>query len=138
MLRAAAVSTVLATIALVASTAAVAADPQMFQTPSKNIACATFESTLRCDMRVVGNSSPAKPSSCEGDYGHAFGVTKTAAKGRRLCVSDAVGGPGTPTIAYDRTWKRNGFTCRVRRSGLRCTNGGGHGFELRRGRQQLF
>ena len=115
-----------------------AADPQMWQTPSGNIACAAQGANLRCDMRELGNAAAPQPSSCEFDYGNAFGVARNGNRGKRLCYSDAVGGPGTPTVAYGRTWKRNGFTCRVRRSGLRCTNPRSHGFELRIGRQRLF
>jgi hypothetical protein len=114
-----------------------AADPTRFRTPSGNIGCMTFESTLRCDMRRLGNARAEKPDSCEFDYGNAFGVTKTGRRGRILCVSDAVGFDH-PVIAYGRTWRRNGFACRVRQSGLRCTNRRGHGFELRIGRQRLF
>ena len=126
------------TFLLAAPASAPAADPQMWQTPSKNIACVTFEASLRCDMRVLGNPAPPTPESCNGDYGNAFGVTRRASRGRRLCVTDAVGGPGTPTVRYGTTWRRNGFRCRVRRSGVRCVNRRGHGFALRRGRQRLF
>jgi hypothetical protein len=115
-----------------------AADPRMWQTPSKNIACANFGPDLRCDMRELGNAPAKRPKSCEFDYGQSFGVRKNGNKGFRRCVSDAVGGPGTPTIAYGRTWKRGGFTCTVKETGVRCTNAKGHGFELRRGRQRLF
>jgi hypothetical protein len=73
-----------------------------------------------------------------GDWGHAFSVTRTASRGRRICVTDAVGGPGTPTVAYGRTWRRGGFACSVRSTEIRCANGRGHGFALRIGRQRLF
>jgi uncharacterized protein DUF6636 len=115
-----------------------AADPQMWQSPSGNIACATYGSQLRCDMRRLGVAPPARPSRCFGDWGHAFTVTRTASKGRRLCITDALGGPGTPTVAYGRTWRRGGFSCAVRRDDVRCTNARGHGFALRIGRQRLF
>ena len=118
--------------------AAPAADPQMFETPSHNIACVQQGSNLRCDMRELGNAAAQRPASCEFDYGRAFGITRTGTKGRRLCISDAVGGPGTPVVGYDRTWRRGGFVCKIRRTGIHCTNRGGHGFELRRGRQRLF
>ncbi|HEV2812691.1 MAG TPA: DUF6636 domain-containing protein [Solirubrobacteraceae bacterium] len=126
----------LATLAI--ATPASAADPQMWQTPSGNIACAAFGSQLRCDMRELGTPAPPRPANCEGDFGNAFAVTRNGSRGKRICVSDAVGGPGTPTVRYGRTWKRNGFRCRVRRSGVRCTNRRGHGFFLRIGKQTLF
>jgi hypothetical protein len=136
-MRRAAVIALLAAVGLAGPSSADAADPSTFRTPSGNIGCMTFKSTLRCDMRRLGTARPAKPESCEFDYGNAFGVTKTGRRGRRLCVSDTVGFDG-PVIAYGRTWRRNGFACRVRESGLRCTNRRGHGFALRIGRQRLF
>jgi hypothetical protein len=133
-------STLVIALALLAFPATAAgADPQMWQTPSGNIACAQFGSSLRCDMRETGTTPPPRPSrNCEGDFGNSFGVARNASRGRRLCVSDAVGGPGTPTVRYGKTWRRGGFKCRVRRSGVRCTNPGGHGFFLRIGLQRLF
>ena len=114
------------------------ADPQAWQTPSHNILCASLRSSLRCDMRRTGTPAPARPASCAFDYGSSFGITRRGRRGRYLCVSDAVGGPGAPVVRYGRTWKRDGFTCAVSRSGVRCTNSLGHGFELRIGRQRLF
>ena len=123
---------------LIAAAPARAADPQMWQSPSGNIACAAYGSQLRCDMRRLGVAPPARPARCIGDWGHAFTVTREGSKGRRICITDAVGGPGTPTIAYGRTWRRAGFACTVRTTGVRCVNGRGHGFALRIGRQRLF
>jgi hypothetical protein len=137
-MRTARLLTLVAAIVLAAPATAAVADPLMFQTPSRNIACVTSGNILRCDMRVLGNAPRPKPKSCHFDYGHAFFVTKTGRRGRGMCVSDAVGGPGTPTVRYGTTWRRNGFQCRVRRTGLRCVNPRNHGFELRRGRQTLF
>jgi len=136
-MRRAAVIVALAAAGLTAAGPAGAADPQAFQTPSKNIRCMAFGGQLRCDMLKLGNKAAKKPASCEFDYGRSFGITKNGSRGRRLCVSDAVDA-GQPVIAYGRTWKRGGFTCRVRESGLRCSNAKGHGFELRIGRQRLF
>ena len=70
----------------------------MWQTPSGNIACVAYGSQLRCDMRELGNPSPPAPESCEGDYGNSFGVKRRGGRAKRLCVTDAVGGPGTPTV----------------------------------------
>lgn len=141
MLRATAtVVTLLAAGATAAAAAqpAHAADPQTWQTPSGNVACITYEQTLRCDIRTLGRSAPRKPRGCQGDYGHAFAVSRASSRGRRLCVSDTAFGQNLPTVRYGRTWKRNGFTCTVRESGLRCTNARSHGFFLRIGKQQLL
>jgi hypothetical protein len=126
------------TLALAAAKSAHAADPPMFQSPSGNVACALQGSQVRCDMRRVGNALPRRPSRCIGDWGHSFVVTRTGSRGRRICVTDAVGGPDLATIAYGRTWRRGGFACSVRRTGVRCVNGRGHGFSLRIGLQRLF
>jgi hypothetical protein len=123
-------------VALPAATAG-AADPSAFQSPSGNIGCQYEGRQLRCDMKKLGNRAPKRPSSCDFDYGKAFGIARDGVRGVRLCVSDFAGGAG-PKLQYGRTWKRGGFTCRIRESGVRCTNRLGHGFELRLGRQRLF
>ena len=123
---------------LAAAAPAHAADPPAFRSPSGNIACALQGAEVRCDMRRIGVSPPAQPSQCIGDWGHAFLVTRNGSKGRRICVTDAVGGPELPTVAYGRTWRRGGFRCSVSRSRVRCVNGRGHGFALRIGSQRLF
>lgn len=126
------------TALLVAAPSAVAKDPQQWNTPSGNIRCGQFSGGLRCDMMELGNAPAPRPSSCEFDYGQSFGVRRASKRGFRMCVSDAVGGPGTPTLPYGTTWRRNGFRCTIKPSGVRCTNPLGHGFSLRRGRQRLF
>ena len=123
---------------LVAAPAAAAKDPREFNSPTGNIRCGQFGTQLRCDMLELGNPRPPRPASCEFDYGNSFGIGRLGRRGRRLCVSDAVAGPGSPTLAYGRTWRGNGFRCRMRTTGIRCTNPLGHGFALRRGRQRLF
>src|SRR5688500_12427626 len=102
-------------LGLAVPSAAAAADPTMFETPSRNIACIVQGSSLRCDMRELGNRAAPRPASCEFDYGRAFGITKAGRRGRRLCISDAVGGPGTPVVGYGRTWRRGTFTCTIKR-----------------------
>ena len=114
-----------------------AADPSAFQSPSGNIGCQYQREQLRCDMKKLGNQAPKRPSRCEFDYGRAFGIGVDGVKGVRLCVSDYAGGAG-PKLKYGRTWKRGGFTCTIRESGVRCRNRLNHGFELRLGRQRLF
>src|SRR3712207_1420541 len=97
---------ILGLVLLAVPSSASAADPRMWQTPSGNIVCAILGSELRCDIRTLGNPAPPRPASCEGDWGHAFRVTRRGSRGQRLCVSDAVGGPGTKTLPYGTTWRR--------------------------------
>jgi hypothetical protein len=127
-----------ACVLLVTAAPARAADPIMFQSPSGNIACALQSAEVRCDMRKVGAALPERPASCFGDWGHAFVVTRNGSKGRRLCITDALGGPGTPTVRYGHTWRRGGFRCSATRAQVRCVNRRGHGFALRIGLQRLF
>ena len=131
------VALTLAAIALAAPATAAAKDPRAFTTPSKNISCTTFGKELRCDMARLGNERAEKPASCESDYGSSFGVSRSGSRGRIHCVGDAIGHEHK-VLPYGTVWKRNSFTCKIRQSGLHCTNGRKHGFELRLGRQRLF
>jgi hypothetical protein len=111
-----------------------------FQTPSHGIACvyATFDGkpSLRCDVADVADP-PRKPTSCELDYGSAFGLEATG-KAQRLCAGDTVLDPKAKVLAYGRSRHLGPFTCTSRRTGLRCATHAGHGFELARTRQKLF
>jgi hypothetical protein len=42
-----------------------------------------------------------------------------------------------PVLSHGRTWRRSGYTCRSRASGLTCRRGG-HGFLLSRKRQRYY
>ena len=42
-----------------------------------------------------------------------------------------------PTLAYGKTWKRDGYTCTSRSSGLSCRRGA-HGFSVSRESQRFF
>lgn len=110
-----------------------------FQTPSKNIGCGFTDQPnfLRCDIDSGLKPEPAKPKSCEGDFGFAVGV-KTTGKAYFLCVSDTVRNPTARILRYGTTWRRSGVTCSSSKTGLRCTNQGGHGFFLSRGHSNLF
>ena len=113
-----------------------------FVTPSGHVACmyehvSGEKPLLRCDVDHVAH--PVKrPKACEVDYGSAFGLTASG-RARRLCVGDTVRDPRAKVLAYGKTKHYGLFTCTSRKSGLRCTTGGGqHGFELSRERQKLF
>lgn len=129
---------VLAVVVLVGvlAGAAVAAPPVHFQTPSHGIACWSDRAVLRCDVQAPLHP-PKRPKSCRFDWGHAFELTRTG-HGRRRCASDTVLDPKAPVLAYGKSKRFGAFTCRSRRTGLRCTNRAKHGFELARERQRLF
>ena len=112
-----------------------------FQTPSGKIFCAylSFDDyrALRCDITGMTSDPPPKPSSCEHDWGSSFGLSPTG-RGRRLCVSDTPMDPSFKVLGYGKTWKRGAFTCRSRRTYVRCTNPRGHGFKISRTAQTVF
>ena len=110
-----------------------------FRTPSGNIGCAHTDDPqyLRCDI-LRSSDMPPRPKSCDFDYGHAYAIGPRG-RSRVLCASDTVVRQGAPILRYGRT-KRLGsfFTCRSRRTGLRCANRAGHGFVLSRARIRRF
>jgi len=108
-----------------------------FQTPSGNIACYRLDDSLRCDISSGLQPLPPKPSSCEFDWGLSVGMEERGAA-EFGCVSDTVLDPTAPELSYGSTWQRGQFMCESSTEGLRCTNGGGHGFFLSRERSQLF
>src|SRR3954451_1577312 len=145
LLSAAAVMAVAAPLAAAFVPAAVVAAAKdtyvTLQTPSKKIGCAytRFDGEspqLRCDVAVVDHA-PARPKSCDLDYGNAFGLGTTG-RAERLCVGDTVRDPKAKVLAYGRTRHLGLFTCISRTTGLTCKSRAGHGFVLSRERQKLF
>jgi hypothetical protein len=136
---AASLALVLAALALPAAAPA-ASDFVFFKTPSGNIGCAFIDfrgKSLRCDLREISNRPPARPASCDFDYGQSFGL-KPKGRARRLCVSDSVMEPSARRLAYGHSIRRFGIRCTSRTRGLRCVNRRGHGFTLSRDAQTLF
>jgi hypothetical protein len=109
-----------------------------FRSPSGNIGCAGYGSSVRCDIRETSNGRPAKPRSCDLDYGNAYGVGLKSRKGYRICAGDTVLDPRRPIRPYGTSWKFRSITCRIRQSGVTCANAKGHGFFLSKARQRLF
>ena len=105
-----------------------------FRMPSRNIECAEFtgtRATLRCDIRSGVKPLPPKPASCEFDWGAGF-VMGRRGRAHVSCVSDSVHSPSARLLRYGTTWRRDGFVCVSRTTGLRCRNAAGHGFFLSR------
>lgn len=134
MLKSAALMAVLAT--------PVAADDLMFfQSPSGNIFCmiATGEWAMaRCDVMQLTNAVPSQPVDCDLDWGHAFAVELQDMQGARVCAGDTVADPNGMTLGYGDQIDLGGFRCTSEKSGMTCTNPGGHGFTVARARQDLF
>lgn len=131
--------------ALVAAVSASASKSALvsFRTPSGNIGCiyASEEpglpANLRCDIRSGLRPKPGRPKGCDLDYGDSYALLKF---GRTLvtCHGDTTLDPRAPVLAYGRTWRRNGFTCTSKSTGLRCTNTAGHGFFMSRAHSYRF
>ena len=132
-----------ALIAACALSSAASAEIKSFRTPSGNIGCVYasaqpgFQASLRCDIRSLLKPKPARPKNCHLDWGDSYELPKA---GRTLvtCHGDTTLDPHAPVLAYGKTWRRNGFTCVSKSTGLRCSNRGGHGFFMSRAHSYRF
>lgn len=151
--RAALPGATLATIIVIVAGAAltIAANAQGglkgFRTPSGNIHCLYYdgkqdsppsESALTCDIFKVDGPLPAKPQSCDGDWGHAFSVGERDIIGQMVCATDSNYNDQNPVLGYGQTWQHGGFTCVSQTSGLTCFNAQRHGFKLSKASRTVF
>ncbi len=111
--------------------------PEFFQTPSKTIGC-VFEPAqadqpayLRCDIATGLVPRPPKPKDCDVDWGFGYEMTKNG-RAHGVCAGDTARVSNAKVLHHGTTWRRGGFACVSRRSGLRCTNADRHGFFLSR------
>jgi Family of unknown function (DUF6636) len=107
-----------------------------FQLPSKNIGCAysTGPTSLRCDIRSGLKPEPRR--SCELDWtGIAMRPTGRPAP---ECAGDTALLPTARVLRYGQTWRRGGFACTSRVTGLTCRNRSGRGFFLSRTGWRIF
>jgi hypothetical protein len=105
-----------------------------FQTPSRNIGCAYFNGSLRCDVR--SGLRPVPRGRCELDWtGISLGSTGRA---RPTCAGDTAYDARSRILAYGSRWRRGGITCTSRRTGLIGQNRSRHGFVLARERWRVF
>lgn len=107
-----------------------------FRTPSGNIACDVYDGFLRCDIREIQGQIPPPPKDCDLDWGHFFGMGQKG-PASRLCAGDTVFAQ-QPILAYGKTWKYQGFTCRSEAQGLTCRNAQKKGWFLNKVQQKLF
>ena len=103
-------------------------DTPMFTMPSKNIGCAFYGGTLRCD--ILSGMVPEPTEGCPYDW---VGLTiTTGGPAQPQCAGDTVFDGSAPTLTYGATWKKAGITCKSSKAGLACSNGAGHKFTLAR------
>jgi len=121
---------------LVAIVALLAAVLPGIKTPSGNITCIATPGALRCDIARSAYGARlqarciAPPTKLDW---HGFELTTTG-KGQVACSGGVLVTGPVPyrVLAYGRTWRRDGFTCVSRTTGLTCTNRTGHGLFLSR------
>jgi hypothetical protein len=114
--------------------------PVHFRTPSSNIGCAAtlpakgLPASLRCD--ILSGLRPEPIGRCELDWTGYFLPSSGAA--RAVCAGDTIYDRRARIVRYGEAWRRGGYVCRSRRTGLHCTNRGGRGFVLSRARSFPF
>jgi len=112
-------------------------DEVFFQTPSKNIICDLSPSAVRCDIVHKSWSPPAKPSSCELDWGNGMHIT--AGKAGITCAGDTLIGTASETLGYGQADRSGSVLCTSESSGLTCKDEKtGRGFTLAVSRYSLF
>lgn len=118
----------------------IAAEDEYFQIPSGNIHCRanSSDNSFECEMQTNNAKLPPKPKDCDLDWGNRFRMPATG-KASRSCHGDTLGlDPKNPVLGYNKTWRRNGFTCISKQTGLTCKNRDGRGWTLSKNKQQLF
>jgi hypothetical protein len=117
---------VLVPAALLGAAVPAVARDTVFSTPSKKIACRIYDEgqglVIRCDLFFLND--------------RAVRMTRRG-KARLIHVTDTIGDPKAPVLAYGKTKRVGPFTCTSRRSGLSCHNRNGHGFTVSRERQSV-
>src|SRR5689334_22167241 len=112
-------------------------DEVFFRTPSKNIICDLNPSEVRCDILHKSWSPPAKPSSCELDWGN--GMYISAGKAGFTCAGDSLIGVAGETLEYGHADRSGSVLCTSESSGLTCKDEKtGRGFTLAVARYSLF
>jgi len=127
------VTVVASLLALPASAAATA-----FRSPSGNIGCFIDTSLgVRCDIAERNWSPPAKPASCDLDYGQGVSVFRSR-RARFVCAGDTALNQAR-VLRYGQRITRGAYTCTSRTDSMRCNwSHGKHGFRLSRQAYRLY
>jgi len=112
-----------------------------FQSPTGNIHCSIHDyqgvTTARCDLAELVPSHTKPPQNCELDWGATFAVDERGL-GYLGCVGDTVRDRSNPVLGYGQAVSLGGISCVSARTGMTCTNAGGHGFSVAKARQRLY
>jgi len=114
-----------------------------FRTPSGNIGCAFSpgaHASLGCRIASGLVPRPGHGPACTQHSPWADGYEMGPTRGPRLdwCDGNPVVLHPSRLLAYGTTWRRAGFTCWSRRTGLTCKNRSGHGWLLSRAHSYGF
>jgi hypothetical protein len=120
-----------------ASSKAIAAEDISFQVPSGNIYCRADDVNLNCEIGTNKARLPPKPKSCNLEWGNRFGMSPNG-RAQRACHIDSLIDPKYSILSYGETWRKQGFICVSKPTGLTCKNRKGHGWTLSKNKQQLF
>ena len=114
-----------------------------FEAPDGNINCEFLAGsgsdptgTVRCDISDKTWQPPAKPASCQGDWGEGLGLADRATM---LCITDTVRGQSSSAALPSGTAIRFApFTCSNGPAGMNCVNTvTGSGFLIGQERYEL-
>lgn len=115
----------------------IASDYAMFRSPTGGIGCGYYEGVLRCDVEGGIKPLPPRPKSCPFDWGQGYNL-RAHGPVTIVCAGDTARDMRAPVVAYGKTWRRDGITCRSSFDGIRCTNADGRGFQIARGDAHRF
>jgi hypothetical protein len=109
---------------------------ERFETPSGNIHCQSFTTTLSC---VIDSGLAPEPSHefCPVDWLGLF-IEVGEYAGPSCAGDEGIDRSDAREFPYGRTWERAGVTCRSQRSGLTCQDEAGNGFTLSMAGWQLL
>ena len=127
--------------ALTLAGAAFASTVPGIRTPSGNIRCVVpsprtdprNHGGLWCRIDRAAYRGTLERGCTGGLDWHGWVLSGNAAP-EPVCSGGALwfGTPRYTTLAYGRTWRRDGYACRSARVGLTCTNRAGHGLFVSR------
>jgi hypothetical protein len=124
-----------------------------FQSPSGNIACILFGTSLNgpelgsavCDIRDYTWAAPPLPADCRFPHGPVFYLTQRRDNQDAATIDQCGPGntgiyltPGLQTLDYGQTRSVGAITCDSEPSGMTCTDGStGHFFRVSRESYEL-
>lgn len=117
------------------------AQAQGFKAPSGNIVCYEAEGAMNCiifQARWSPEEARGGPGYCDLDSTRVVSLPPSGrARSGWVCHGDVFWPYEAATLGYGSDWRRGAFACSMRKDGVRCSNGSGNGFWMRRANLQL-